>query len=152
MRIIRCFGKNHTKETCERISETRSKKWISGEYPNIWQTGKVFSNKMRKEMSYRSSWEREFIDYLDNNNKISSFYVESITIKYHYDQIRHYIPDFLVEYVDGKKEIIEIKPSCFLEHKINKLKFAAARKYCEENNMKFRVLTEKYLYYIGCNI
>jgi hypothetical protein len=54
--------------------------------------------------------------------------------------------------MNGSKEIIEIKPFYYLSHEVNKLKFAAARKYCKENNLKFRVLTEKYLTYIGCNI
>lgn len=148
------FGKNHSKESREKMSETRSKKWVNGEYNGIFQRGYIFSTKMNSDVYYRSSWEKEFISYLDKNEDIKQFLHDSIRIPY-YDAKNHkrnYIVDFLVTKNNGDKELIEIKPSCFTEKDINKRKFAAARKYCEDQGIKFRVLTEKYLLHLGLDI
>ena len=107
---------------------------------------------MNKEIIYRSSWEKKFIEYMDGNQDIVSFKEDPFRIEYFYDQKRNYIPDFLVEYKNGNKELIEIKPEAFKKYKRNKLKFAAGRQYCKQNGLKYRVLTEKYLRYIGLDI
>ena len=62
---------------------------------------------------------------------------------------RHYIPDFLVEYLGGRKVLYEVKPFERKGSETNKRKFKAAREYCKDNNMKFKVITEKYLIHIG---
>jgi hypothetical protein len=56
--------------------------------------------------------------------------------------IHRYLPDFLVTYIDSKKEIIEIKPSTFVNYDINVQKFEAAKEYCQINCMSFKIITE----------
>lgn len=57
--------------------------------------------------------------------------------------LHKYIPDILVIYDDGRKQIIEIKAEWKLNDEINKAKFNVARKYCIDNNMDFSIWTQK---------
>jgi hypothetical protein len=81
------------------------------------------------------------MEYLEKQPEILSYQCESLKIPYTYrKRKRHYVPDFVVDNV-----IIEIKPTRFMLKKINLAKFAAAREYCKQNNMEFKVLTENEL-------
>ena len=55
--------------------------------------------------------------------------------------MRYYIPDFLV----SNKIIEEIKPKRLLNEDNNLLKFKAGTKYCNQNNLIYKILTEKEL-------
>lgn len=147
------FGKTHTEEARLKISDANVNRVLNGSFTKnrIFETGFIFSAKMNIELFYRSSWEREYIKFLDRNNNVISFTKEKDKIAYINtdDHKRWYIPDFLIEYKNGNKELIEIKPSCYLKHEVNKRKFKAAREFCKENNMSFKVITEKYLKRIG---
>ena len=58
-------------------------------------------------------------------------------------KIHRYIPDILVTYKDGTKELIEVKPANQVEE--NEDKFQAARAYAAENGMTFTVWTDQEL-------
>ena len=76
-------------------------------------------------------------------------------------QVHRYYPDFLVKTDKGKKFCIEIKPSrqCVkpkpskrktkysirenMEYAKNVAKWKHAKKYCENNNLEFKIITEK---------
>lgn len=107
--------------------------------------GIFYSKKNKKELFYRSSWEKAFMQFLENDSSIIQYYYEKIKIPYVYcGNTRQYKPDFIV----GNK-IIEIKPRCYLNKQKNIAKFVAGRKYCEENNMIFEILTEVELKKMG---
>lgn len=147
------YGKNHTTEAKEKMSNTRTERWLEGKYKKetnkYYKTGYIFSNKLNRNIYYRSSWEEKYILYLDANNAVLSFQEEPFRISYYYKQIRNYIPDFLVEYKKGNKEVIEIKPKCYLKNNKNRKKFSAAREYCKSINVNFKVITQDYLKRIG---
>lgn len=118
-------------------------------------------NKIR----YMSSYELEFHHFMDNNTRVIRWASESIIIPYLKptdNRIHKYYPDYFVEYVDAngeiKQELIEVKPRDQISkprsnhkyalyeqvtHEINKAKWAAAVKWCEQHNMVFRLVTEK---------
>jgi len=117
---------------------------------------------------YRSSWEKRFMEFCDNNIMITKWGSEEIRIPYikpTTKKIHHYYPDFFIIYQDatGKmvKEIIEIKPlkevavtkksSTYdkIAIAINEAKWEAAKQFCAKHNMIFRVLTEKSLFRTG---
>ena len=58
-------------------------------------------------------------------------------------QKRWYIPDVLEIYQDGRKELIEVKPSGLTNKEINQFKFIAAREYCKQGGILFKIITEK---------
>jgi len=150
-------NKKFSEEMKNKISATRAKRWANGEYDHIkmaWAKGKYFFQKAGKEVWYRSSWELAYMKYLDSREDIISCEYEGLKISYHdlQNKKRYYIPDFLVEHESGKKVLYEVKPFLRKDSETNKRKFKAARKYCKENNMKFKVITERYLKHIGCEI
>ena len=54
---------------------------------------------------------------------------------------RRYVPDFLVEYEDGKKVIIEVKDPSRLDSDDVKRKRKAAEIWCKQRNMEYIIAT-----------
>lgn len=121
---------------------------------------------------YRSSWELKFMNYCDLNPNVLKYASEEIVIPYRSPldgNIHRYFVDFYVKMKnkDGVVEefLIEIKPNKQLtppkkpakrmtksyvhelsEYVKNEAKWNAARKFCKERNLEFKILTEKELY------
>lgn len=116
----------------------------------------------KKQPTYRSSWEYAFMRFCDNNPAILQWASEAIHINYRNPFTNRntiYVPDFLIVYQDktGKRhgEVIEVKPSKetnLQEAKsirdksavaLNLHKWQAAKKFCEAQGLRFRVVTER---------
>ena len=116
------------------------------------------------QIVYRSLLERRFMRYCDTNDDIVFWASEELLVRYYspLDKKYHrYFPDFVVKTVNGDKYMIEIKPyrqalkpkppkkktKSYMresfEYIKNQAKWSAARKYCEDNNMEFKIITEK---------
>lgn len=117
----------------------------------------------------RSSWERKMCKYLDLNENVIKWASEEFSIPY-YSHVnkkwRRYYPDFMCEIKDKSEKvktyIIEVKPlkqtkqpvkktgkkylSEMATYSINKSKWEAAEKFCNENGWIFKILTEKDLF------
>jgi hypothetical protein len=96
----------------------------------------------------QSSWEKIYAEWLDKNPKVGSFMKDKIRIPYVYQgKKRVYIVDFLVDFLDGRAHLVEIKPQALRNVKENPAKFAAARNWCKFQSHKtiFKVFTEKQL-------
>jgi hypothetical protein len=130
-----------SKEIREKMSKTRSERIQNGQiHGRILGT---LNTKKGGTIRYRSNWEKQYVEDLEKDESVISYIFEPLILEYEYDQKRNYIPDILIIYKDGSKKLVEIKPSYFLDAEINKCKFSAARKYCEEKDMIFEVWTEK---------
>jgi hypothetical protein len=57
-------------------------------------------------------------------------------------EVHQYFVDFLVELIDGRKRLIEVKYSHEVNYDENVAKFTAARFYAEGHDMEFIVVTE----------
>ena len=104
-----------------------------------------------KQIIYRSSWERLFMVYCDKKESILKWSSEEIKIPYIHDKKnRTYYPDFWVDMIDKNgnrvQKLVEIKPHYQRTMKVNKDKWSAATKYCQDNEMEFLVMTEKELF------
>ena len=124
----------------------------------------------RTRIFYRSLWERKFMVYCDTNKSILEWGSEEVIIPYisPWDgRVHRYFPDFYIKVKQKngslKKFIIEIKPKKQtkpprpVERKtkkwinevrtwgINEDKWKSATKWCEDNNMKFQIITEDHL-------
>ena len=118
---------------------------------------------------YRSSWELAVMNMCDANPAIQKWASESIKIPYR-DPLTGkqtiYVPDFFVNYVDknGKQhaELWEVKPAsqAFIENvgrsKTNQAQFIknmakweAARAWCKQHNILFRILSENDIFHQG---
>jgi len=110
--------------------------------------GYFFSPKLNCEVYYQSSYELLVFQILDCDDNVEYYIPHPFRIKYDCDEgSRKYIPDILVFVINGSMRLIEVKakwalrPGTRYYHR-NRLKFEAARRYCEVNNMIFEVWTE----------
>lgn len=117
----------------------------------------------------RSSWEVHMCDFLDNNPNVLQWASEEIKIPYIKPtdgKIHTYYPDFLVKYIDKNGDIrcdlIEVKPlrqinppknkkskryseDC-ITYAINVAKWKAAKLFCQQRGINFRLLPENDLF------
>ena len=127
----------------KKVKKTKLKK------KRRYATGEYISTKTGETYSFRSSWEKIFMESLDANPDVKTYGYECIVIPYiknvKLGTVSRYFPDFLVTYNDGSKTLIEIKPSRFLKRLIVKKKIAAAEQWARDNNATFLIITEKEL-------
>ena len=117
-----------------------------------------------KKIVYRSLLERRFMRYCDLNEDITFWASEELPIRYYNpitSKFHRYFPDFVVKTTKNQKYMIEIKPyrQCdkpkmpkkktksymreSLEYIKNKAKWSAAKAYCDDNGLTFKLITEK---------
>ncbi len=93
-----------------------------------------------KDFSFRSLNELSFmINYLEKKNikfkngEISEYKIEYFNLEK--NKIRNYYPDFITD-----KYIFECKPKAFWQKQETTEKANAAKIYCEQNNLQYRIL------------
>jgi hypothetical protein len=125
-------------------------------------------------ITYRSRWELLFMQKADTHPEIIRWASEEIAIPYVSpgdEKIHRYFPDFYIEVLNAdkikRKYIIEIKPKKQTippakpktnnrksriryvnegyTYAINKAKWEAARRWCEDKGIKFIIMTENEL-------
>ena len=115
--------------------KTQKPKFKQGKYQSI-KTGKV--------LSYRSGLEERVYKLLDAYDEVMSFDYEPFEISYiHKGQAHKYIPDIIVTFMDGHKELWEVKPSNQTNLEVNKNKWFAAKEACRIRGWNFEVYTEQ---------
>ena len=127
----------------------RKKKKRKGHY----QRGEYTSSKTGQVCKFRSGWEEKMMYHLDSDPNVKTWTYEQTVIEYvsniRTKKIRRYYPDFLVEYVDGRSEVVEVKPKRKLEQSTIKKKTAAAILWCSSRGINFRLVTEDDLKEMG---
>lgn len=138
--------KNLSDERRLEISAAAAKRAINNP-GSLSIKGKFYSSKNKKEIYYQSSYELKFMELAELNDDILSYDRCPFSIKYRdeNDQIRRYIPDFLITYRSGDEKIIEVKPEIMICKYNNPYKIAAGYEYCNKNSMTFEIWTEKEL-------
>ena len=117
---------------------------------------------------YRSLWERKFMNYCDLTESISEWQSEEFWIPYRSpidNRVNRYFPDFYIKYKDssGKRRsvVIEVKPKSQTKmppqnpkkrtkswaysvrtYAVNQAKWKAAREFCKDRNIEFKIMTE----------
>lgn len=108
-----------------------------------FRQGKYTSTKSGKTFHYRSGLECTVFELLDQDNDVMSFDVEPFQIQYIWEgQAHNYTPDILVTFMDGHKELWEIKPADQTSLSQNKSKWNAAEQQCKVRGWLFEVYTE----------
>ena len=117
---------------------------------------------------YRSLWERKFMNYCDLTESVSEWQSEEFWIPYRSpidNRTHRYFPDFYIKYKDssGKRRsvVIEVKPKSQTKmppqnpkkrtkswaysvrtYAVNQAKGKAAREFCKDRNIEFKIMTE----------
>jgi hypothetical protein len=98
------------------------------------------------ECKYRSGWELSYMKWLDANPDVETWTYEKLVIEYVSNlktkRLRRYYPDFYVKYVDGRIEVVEIKPKRRLQGVTVQKKARAAVDWCAQNGATYIMLTE----------
>ena len=123
----------------------------------------------RKTPTYRSSWEFAFMRFCDEHPNVAQWASEAVRIPYRNPLTgKHtiYVPDFFIAYADknGKSrvEVIEVKPANqTIREKVgrsranqasyilNQAKWEAARAWCKQQGLFFRVVNEGDIFHQG---
>ena len=139
-----------------------------------WARGKFQLNNPAKYVgnhhpTYRSSWEWQFMKFCDQDPRIMKWASEAIKIPYKdpfTGRQTIYVPDFFIQYADknGKiqVELIEVKPeNQTIKEKlgrsrhnqaswiVNQAKWEAARAWCKQQGIIFRVVSEHDIFHTG---
>lgn len=118
-----------------KTKKTRKPRFKQGKYQSI-KSGKV--------LGYRSGLEEKLYKILDQDENILSFYSEPFQIDYiHKGQAHKYTPDLIVHFMDGRKQVWEVKPSNQTDLEMNKNKWRAAEEACKIRGWSFEVFTEQ---------
>ena len=146
----RKFRTPMTEERRRKISEGISKLYLAGTFNPFWfyKSGWYYLKNKQVKLFYRSSYEKKAYQILDACLDVKEVRSESVMIPY-YDvegNLHNYLPDVKVTTVSGQEILIEVKSNDFLNTITNQIKFKAAEKYAEENNMIFLVWTEDILF------
>jgi hypothetical protein len=119
--------------------------------------------------TYRSSWEFAFMRFCDLNENVTQWASEAIRIPYKNPlsgKMTIYVPDFFIVYTDktGKQsvELIEVKPASQttlkeagnskynqLHYVVNMAKWGAAKAWCKQKGIVFRVISENDIFHQG---
>jgi hypothetical protein len=119
--------------------------------------------------TYRSSWEFAFMRFCDEHPSVTQWASEAVKIPYRNPLTGKqtiYVPDFFIAYTDAKGtnhvELIEIKPqNQTIKEKlgrsranqahwvINQAKWEAARAWCKQKKIFFRVVNEGDIFHNG---
>ena len=123
----------------------------------------------KRTPTYRSSWEWAVMNMCDSNPAIAKWASEAVKIPYRCPLTGKqtiYVPDFFVNYVDknGKQhaEVWEVKPaSQAIKERVgrnpmnqaayvkNMAKWEAARAWCSQQGILFRVISENDIFHKG---
>ena len=94
---------------------------------------------------YDSSWELQYMKKLEKDKTVAKWTKNhGITIQYVTEagNVRGYRPDFLIERIDGAKELHEVKGGQYLNNPDTLRKHEAARNWCRKRGMSFVVITK----------
>lgn len=139
-------GHKQSKESIRKNKESNSiritNKIISGEIKqNGWAKHGFYEFNNNGRQYYDSTYELDRMKWLDNNGYL--FKKNPFKIPYIFDGAEHnYIPDLLVvDYENSNVYVEEIKSSFTLNNDIekNKVKFEAAKDYCQKLGIEFHV-------------
>lgn len=94
---------------------------------------------------YDSGWEKSYMELLERNKSVKKWTKNhGIVIEYITEagNRRGYNPDFLVEKVDGKIELHEVKGGQFLKNPDTIRKHERAKMWCNQRGMNFIIVSK----------
>lgn len=144
------YGKHHSGVSRAKMSDTRSRLFIEGKircYPGNSRSGTYVSDRTQRKFHFKSGWEEAVMKHLDSSPDVRTWDYECVRIPYYYnDNKRWYVPDFVITYQDGHREMWEVKPKFHRNAEQVKLKAEAARAWCEQNAIAaYQLLTDDVL-------
>lgn len=109
------------------------------------------SKKNNNKIYYQSSYELRFLEIIEQSDQIKSFKRPDFTIKYikPSDNCLHrYSADFIVDYNNGLRELVEVKANWQIKKDITiRAKAEASIRFCTlSENLTYRICSEEFLF------
>lgn len=123
----------------ERLSCVCAHQHQAGQFKHSHLRGYFLSAKNQSPIYYSSSYELRCIYLLEENTSVVKYSRGDV---FEIDR-RWRNPDLLVEYKDGSKEIIEIKPLARLKEVETQKQIDDSISYTAKNGLKFKIWTEE---------
>lgn len=139
------------------LKPSKNSNYLQG-YINPESCKKLFPQMKHEKIIYRSSYEKKFVYWLENNPEVKYWGSECLRIPYFYPKdgkTHSYYPDYVVQMQDNTLMVIEIKPSSQTTKPVNEhtwvgeayyknmCKWKATLEFCKNKGYKFKILTEK---------
>lgn len=137
----------------KNLKPSKKSRYVQG-YVNPHTCKKLIDKS--KPIIYRSSYEKKFIVWLEGSKRVAHWSSECIRIPYLYvdGKMHSYYPDYYVEFEDGSRMLVEIKPLNQTKPPVNEnawasrewvrnsCKWKAAQEFCCNKGIQFKILTE----------
>jgi hypothetical protein len=141
-------GMKFTKQHRQNMSLARVERLFANKKSTFsGKQEKYLSNKTNEINYAHSSYESVIMRKFDCDNNVL-YWTKNHKIKILYSlngNEHYYIPDFLVTYLDGSKELIEVKGYIY-NKEVFKAKNAACEAFCDNNNIKYKILFKEQIY------
>lgn len=116
---------------------------VSGRGRNM--IGLFPSLKLGRMVAFESLIEQDYLYVLDYETEVTWFEEQPLTISYAWQEKSYeYTPDFHVTRPTGH-ELVECKPTVFVQKTENQRKFAAAQEWCQQQGWSFSIVTDQAL-------
>lgn len=138
-----------SQEHREKISKATIQQYKEGFDPNTHHLKGKHQSPKAGNIHFRSSYEKKAYLKLDEDETVKTYSIEEVSIDYIHPNKKitsQYLVDMLVEYYDGTKKLIEIKPEKMLEDSIVQAKIESAKIKASELGYEFEVWTEMDLF------
>jgi len=145
----RKIGHIVSNETRAKISKSMSDAIINNKFNpySRYKSGYFFSKINNIKIYYRSSYELCAYKLIEKASSIiKSWEAEPFKISYKSNKkVKNHIPDILIKYKSGKRQLIDVKALRRLKEKRNLLQIKASQRYCNKNNIIYSIWTENEL-------
>jgi hypothetical protein len=138
-----------TIEHRENISKATIRQYQNGFDPNTHHLKGKHNSPKAGIIHFRSSYEKKAYIKLDEDETVKNYFAEKLSVEYYNPEKNinsQYLVDITVEYIDGSKKLIEVKPEKMLEDKIVQSKIVAGKIKASELGYEFEVWTEMDLF------
>lgn len=138
-------GKIISEEQKEKLRKSTIEQYKNGFFPKRYHCTGWHESLKAGEVFFRSSYEKKAYTNLDEDITVKSYTTESVTVTYWHPVKKinsSHIIDLLVEYADGSKKLIEVKPERWLKDETIKAKIEAGKIKAKEMNIAYEVWSE----------
>lgn len=136
------------RKMAEKISVIMADKMVNGEWKHVGFKGEHYSSPKNGnvEVYLRSSYEVKFAQMLDESDDVVCWEHEPFRIPYLFKGSTHnYVPDFLINRTNNERELVEVKPAVLCDSAVVQAKESAARAWCDQSGVSFRIVSEEVL-------
>jgi hypothetical protein len=138
-----------SREHREKLSKATVRQYAKGFDPKMHHLTGIHKSLKAGEVSYRSSYEKKAYMKLDEDETVKTYKVEGFSVEYFHPIKKitsNYIVDLEIEYIDGSKKYVEVKPEKWLTDEVVCSKVEAAQKKAAELGVPYEIWTEMHLF------